>query len=111
MYDERTGEKTAIFLLGAAVGATIALLTAPASGARTRKRLARKGEQAADYFIGAGKALLDECEELYSRSGELAEDVSRELSGKYRALHEYTKHALDEAETILRRTKVAVSGR
>lgn len=100
-----------MFLLGAAAGAAVALLLAPASGARTRRRLVRKGEQAGDYLISTGKSLLENCEELYERSGEMAEDASHELSGKYRALHEYAKHALDEAETILRRTKVVVTGR
>jgi len=100
-----------MFLLGAAVGATVALLTAPASGVRTRKRLARKTEQAADYLINTGKTLLEKCDDLYETSSDMAEDVSRELSSKYRALHEYTRHALDEAETILRRTKSAVTSR
>ena|SRR5215472_1768139 len=109
MYNERARDRTATFLLGAAVGATVALLTAPASGARTRKRLARKGEQAAHYLIRTGKVLLDKCEDLYELSGDMAEDVSRGLSRKYRALHEYTKHAVGEAETILRRTKNVMS--
>lgn|SRR5579871_6273734 len=109
MSDTRAGDRTTFFLLGAAVGATVALLTAPASGARTRRRLLRKGEQAADYLIDAGKDLVDRCDELYQRSGELMDDATRELSGKYRALHEYSKQALHEAEAILRRSKLAVT--
>ena len=109
MY-ERGRDRTATFLLGAAVGATIALLTAPASGSRTRKRLARKSDEAADYLIRSGKALVDKCDELYEISGDVAEDASRELASKYRGLHEYTKQVLDDAETILRRTKSAVTG-
>ena len=110
MGDSRSGERAAFFLLGAAIGAGVALLTAPASGARTRRRLVRSGEAAADYLIETGKELVEKCEELYQKSGELMEDASHELSGKYRALHEYSKHMLDEAETILRRTKSAVAG-
>jgi len=93
----------AFFLLGAAVGAAAALLLAPASGERTRRRLVRKGEEAADYLIHAGKDLVEKCEDLYERSEYLVEDAAHELSGKYRALHEYSKQLLDEAETILRR--------
>ena len=103
MRDRRAGDRTAFFLLGAAIGAAAALLLAPASGVRTRRRLIRKGEEVADYLIDAGKELLEQCENLYERSGELVEDASHELSGKYRALHEHTKQWLDEAETILRR--------
>src|SRR6266550_4581919 len=85
MSDTRTGDRAAFFLLGAAIGAAAALLMVPASGARTRRRLVRKGEYVADYLIDAGKELVEKCEDLYERSGELVE----------------------ETETILRRAKNA----
>ena len=111
MSDARTGDRAAFFLLGAAVGAATALLMAPASGARTRRKLRRQGEEVADYLIDTGKELVDKCEDLYDRSRELVEDAGHELTAKYRALHEYSKQLLDEAETILRRTKSAAIGR
>ena len=111
MRDTRTGDRAVFFLLGAAIGAATALLLAPASGARTRRRLVRKGEEVADYLIETGKELMEKCEDLYERSGELVEDARHELSGKYRALHEHSKQLLDEAETILQRTKKAAIGR
>src|SRR5579872_407330 len=107
MSDTRTGDRAAFFLLGAAIGGAAALLMAPESGARTRKKLRRQGGEVADYLIDAGKDLVDRCEDLYKRSGEVVEDATHELSGKYRALSEYSKHLVDEAETILRRTKIA----
>ena len=111
MSDTRVGDRAAFFLLGAAIGAAAALLMAPASGARTRRRLGRKGEEVADYLIDAGKELVEKCEDLYERSGELAEDATRELSGKYLALHEHSKQLLDETEKIVRRAKGAAAGR
>ena len=111
MRKTHTGDGTGFFLLGAIVGAAVALLMAPASGARTRRRLLRKGEEAADYLMTAGKDLIDKCEDLYERGGELVEDASHELSGKYRALLEYSKQAVGEAEAILRRAKTPVSSR
>src|ERR1700686_403046 len=111
MSDTRAGDRAAFFLLGAAIGAAVALLTAPASGAHTRRRLRRQGEEVADYLIDAGKELVDKCEDLYERSGDVVEDATHELSGKYRALREYSKQMLDEAETILRRTREAAMGR
>ena len=105
MRDKGAGDRAACFLLGAAIGAVAALLLAPASGARTHRRLARKGEEVADYLIDAGKELVGKCEDLYERSGELVEDARHELSGKYRALQEHTKRMVDEAETILRRAR------
>ena len=111
MSDTRAGDRAALFLLGAAIGAAAALLMAPASGARTRRRLRRQGEEVADYLISAGRELVAKCEDLYERSGEVVEDATHELSEKYRALHEYSRQLLEEAETILRRTKHAAIGR
>lgn len=55
----KAGDRAAFFLLGAAIGAAAALLTAPASGERTRRRLVRKGEEVADYLIDAGRELVE----------------------------------------------------
>ena len=111
MRKTRTADGTGFFLLGAIVGAAVALLMAPASGARTRRRLLRKGEEAADYLMTASKELIDRCEDLCERGRELVEDAGHELSSKYRALLEYSKQAVGEAEAILRHTKTTVSSR
>jgi len=110
MTDTRA-DRAAFFLLGAAIGAAAGLLMAPASGAHTRRRLIRQGERATDYLIDAGKDLVDRCEDLYERSGELVDDAGRELVGKYRALHEHTRLLVDEAEKILRGAKGAAAAR
>jgi gas vesicle protein len=111
MSDTNAGDRAAFFLLGAAIGAAAALLMAPASGARTRRRLVGKGEEVADYLIDAGKELVEKCEDLYESSGKLVGDARGELSGKYRALHEQCKQLLEETETTLRRAKKAAQGR
>ena len=111
MSDTKAGDRAAFFVLGAAIGAVAALLMAPASGARTRRRLVGKGEEVADYLIDTGKELVEKCEDLYERSGELGGDAARELAAKYRTLHEQSKQLLDEAETIVRRAKSAATDR
>src|SRR5215471_12218137 len=111
MSDTRVGDRSAFFVLGAAFGAAAALLLAPESGAKTRRKLQRHGEEVADYLIDAGKELLDRCEDLYERSEEVVDDVGHELAGKYRALRASSRQLVDEAETILRRTKEAAIGR
>ena len=105
MADSKAGDRAAFFLVGAAIGAAVALLTAPASGERTRRRLVRKGEEVADYLIDTGRELVEKCEDLRERSGELVEDLAHELSGKYRALSEHSKQLQGEIETILRRAR------
>lgn len=42
-------------------------------------------------MISAGRELVDKCEDLYERSGEVVEDATHELSEKYRVLHEYSR--------------------
>jgi gas vesicle protein len=111
MSDTSPGDRAAFFLLGAAIGAAAALLLAPESGARTRRRLLRKGEDVADYLIDVSHELVEKCEDLYEHTGELAEDARSALSGKYRALHEHSKQLLDETETILRRARKAAAGK
>ena len=111
MSQSNAGDRASFFFAGAAIGAAAALLLAPDSGKRTRRKLRRQGEDLADSLIESGKDLVEQCEDLYKQSADMVEDAGRELSGKYRALTEYSKHLLDEAETILRRTKVGSFGR
>jgi hypothetical protein len=84
MGDTRAGDRAAFFLLGAAIGAATALLLAPASGVRTRRRLRRQGEEVAVYLIDAGKELVDRCEDLLRAqrggSGGCNPRVVREMS-------------------------------
>jgi gas vesicle protein len=111
MSNTRARDQVAFFLVGSTIGAVAALLMAPASGVFTRRRLRRQGERVSDYLIGAGKELVGKCEDLYEHSLEVVEDGTHELSGKYRALHEYSRHLIDEAEKFLRHTKRAAVGR
>ena len=111
MSQSSAGDRASFFFVGAVIGATAALLLAPDSGKRTRRKLRRQGEEVADYLIESGRDLVERCEDLYKQSTDMVDDASRELSGKYRALTEYSKHLLDEAETLLRRSKLATLGK
>ena len=52
-------EKAAWFLIGASVGAGLALLYAPQSGKDTRKLIRRKAEQAKDSLVETGEHFKD----------------------------------------------------
>jgi gas vesicle protein len=107
MKDTGAGDRIAFFLLGTAIGAAVALLLAPESGARTRRTLRRKGQAAADYVVDAGKELAERCEDLYKRSGELADDAAGELSEKYRELYQRSKELVDEVAAMVQRASNA----
>lgn len=103
MDDRSFGEEIGLLLLGVAIGAGVALLFAPASGEKTRRKIRRKGEDAADYLLSAGKDLVERCEELYDSSGELAGVRARELSEKYKELAARSKELASEAARVIRR--------
>ena len=66
MRETRMGDGVAFLpgaaILGAAIGAAAALLMAPSSGERTRKTIARKGEQVAKRLIDEVRVAVDKCE-------------------------------------------------
>lgn len=64
------------FLAGAAVGASVALLFAPASGKHTRKYISQTTEKSKDALAGSGKELVDRGKELYDRGRALADEAA-----------------------------------
>jgi gas vesicle protein len=105
MRDTKPEERMAWLLLGGAIGAVVALLLAPESGARTRRRIRRKAEDAADYFVEASKELAERCENLYGDSKELVGDAGEALSEKCRDVYERGRRLADEATTVLSRVR------
>src|SRR5579863_7315176 len=103
MKDTRAADRITFLLLGTALGAVAALLVAPASGARTRRTLRRKREDVTDYIVDSGKELVERCEDLYKRSGELVGEAAHELSEKYSALYQRAKELVDETAGIIPR--------
>lgn len=65
---------------GAAVGAGVALLMAPASGKKTRRRISRAAERTAGDLRGRADDLRERADDLRER----ADDQWKELSGTVR---------------------------
>ncbi len=59
------------FTVGLAAGSVVALLYAPQSGAKTRKKLGLAMEDAGDYLEDAGEYLQDQAERLAKESKKL----------------------------------------
>ena len=76
MAREDSGIGLAWFLVGAAVGAAVALLYAPQSGKDMRRLIAKKTEQGREVLIDSSKEALDRGKELFDRGRELADEAA-----------------------------------
>lgn len=76
MASEDSGTGLAWFLVGAAVGAAVAVLYAPQSGKDTRRLIAKKTEEGKEALAGSGKEMLDKSRELFQRGRELADEAA-----------------------------------
>lgn len=73
---QESGDKVVWFLAGAAIGAAIALLYAPASGEETRARILDRANEGRDALSDRGRDLMDKGRELYSKGKGLADDAA-----------------------------------
>jgi|SRR5579871_516947 len=76
MADESNGSNIIWFCAGAAIGAAIALLYAPASGEKTRRNLIKKSEEARESLAESGKEMFERGRDLYDRGRKLADDAA-----------------------------------
>jgi gas vesicle protein len=76
MASEDNGAGLMWFLVGAAVGATVALLYAPQSGADTRRLIVRKTEEGREVIADSGKDILDRGKDLFEKGRELADEAA-----------------------------------
>ncbi len=73
---QESGDKVVWFLAGAAIGAAIALLYAPASGEETRAKLLEKANEGKDVLGDRGRELMDRGRELYSKGKSMADEAA-----------------------------------
>jgi gas vesicle protein len=65
----------AVFCVGVAAGAAVALIYAPQSGEKTRRQLRRGLEDASDYLSDAADNLSDHAEKYVKRGKDIVENV------------------------------------
>ena len=76
MSDQEYGNKAVWFMAGIAIGATVALLYAPATGEQTRRQLSRRAQKGRDALADTGEDLLDRGREMYERGRKLADEAA-----------------------------------
>lgn len=80
MAEDNTS-KFAWFFAGAAIGAAIALLYAPASGAETRRKLSDTASKGREKLSASGRELIDFGRELYEKGRKMADEASELFEG------------------------------
>jgi gas vesicle protein len=63
-------------VVGAVLGAAVALLLAPESGKRTRRKLMKQAERGRKTILESSQEIFDRGRELYERGREIAEDAA-----------------------------------
>jgi gas vesicle protein len=77
MSEETNDTSKAVwFLAGIAIGATVALLFAPASGEETRRRIGAKAVEGKDALAETGREILDKGRDLYDKGRKIADEAS-----------------------------------
>lgn len=77
----KTTERVGWLLIGAAVGAGIALLYAPVSGKETRKLIRRKAEDARDSIAETGGQLRDSIAEVGGQVRDRLTETGESIAG------------------------------
>jgi len=76
MAEQIDTSKAVWFLAGAAIGATLALLFAPASGQETRRYIGRKADESRDALADTGRDLIDKGRDLYDKGRKIADEAA-----------------------------------
>ena len=66
----------AVFAVGVAAGAAVALIYAPQSGARTRRQIKRTFNDASDYLRDASETISEHAEKVIRRGQDVWDEVA-----------------------------------
>ncbi|MDQ2712363.1 MAG: YtxH domain-containing protein [Acidobacteriota bacterium] len=76
MQRDKSGTMIAWFVGGTILGAAVALLVAPQSGAKTRGKLADQAEKGRKSLMESSHDIISRGRELYERGREIAEETA-----------------------------------
>jgi gas vesicle protein len=76
MADEDYGGKLVWFLAGAAIGASIALLYAPASGRETRRRIGERAGEGRQRLTESSREMMDRGRDLFDKGRKIVDEAA-----------------------------------
>ena len=79
------GEKAVYFILGACIGAVTALLFAPHSGEETRRLIASRAREGADFVATRGKEVADRTTGYIERGKDILQQQRDQLTAAVEA--------------------------
>lgn len=94
-----TGEKALFFILGAFIGAATALLLAPRSGEETRKLIASKAREGADYVANRSRTVADKTTSYIDRGKEILQQQRDQLAAAIEAGKQAYAEEKDKAKS------------
>lgn len=97
--DQDSTGKLIWFIAGAAVGAAIALLYAPARGEETRKYIGQKTREGSQAIAESSKDMYERGRELYERGRKMADDAAELLERGRSIVEKATEAATSEAQS------------
>jgi gas vesicle protein len=80
-----TAEKALFFVLGAFIGAAIALLLAPRSGEETRKLIASKARESADFMASRTRGVAEKTASYIDKGKEVLQQQRDQLTAALEA--------------------------
>ncbi len=95
MADDSSSPGVVWFIAGAAVGAAVALLYAPASGHETRRKIAKHTDRGRVALQESGKEMIDRGREMFERGRKMADEAA-ELFERGRRMVEETAANMQE---------------
>jgi gas vesicle protein len=76
MARNNTADLIGWLVVGAVLGAAVALLLAPETGEKTRRKLVKQAERGRKSILESGQEIFERGRELYERGREIAEDAA-----------------------------------
>lgn len=93
------GGKLIWFVAGAAIGATVALLFAPAPGQQTREFIGKKTREGSQAIAESSKEMYDRGRDLYEKGRKLADEAAELIERGRSIVEKAAEAATSEAQS------------